>query len=56
MEKQIKEQLSSYELTEEFVLDGDLAELNIANAYLAPEGIRVDVALKGKLKVGMKKR
>lgn len=56
MEKQIKEQLSSYELTEEFILDGDLEELNIANAYLAPEGIRVDVALKGKLKVGMKKR
>lgn len=56
MEKQIKEQLSSYELTDDFVLNGDLEELNLANAYLAPDGMRVDVALKGKLKVGIKKR
>ncbi|PHN01550.1 DUF4403 family protein [Flavilitoribacter nigricans] len=55
MESQIKEQLSNYELTENFILDGDLKELNIANAYLAPDGMRVDVALRGKLKVGMKK-
>ena len=36
------------------LLNGELAELNIANAYLAPDGMRVDIALKGKLKVGMK--
>lgn len=54
IEQQIKQQLTDYELTENFVLNGDLSELNIANAYLAPEGMRVDVALKGKLKVKMK--
>lgn len=56
METQIKDQLSSYQLTDDFVLDGELQDLNIANAYLAPEGMRVDVALFGKLKVGMKKK
>lgn len=56
MENQIREQLSNYELTDNFVLDGELKELNIANAYLAPEGMRVDVALMGKLRVGMKKK
>lgn len=54
IEEQIKQQLTDFELTDNFVLRGDLAGLNIANAYLAPEGIRVDVALKGQLKVGMK--
>lgn len=55
MEGQIKEQLANYELTENFILDGKLENLNIANAYLAPDGMRVDVALRGKVKIGMKK-
>lgn len=55
MEDQIRQQLSDYELTENFVLKGELGNLNIANAYLAPDGMRVDVALKGKVKVSLKK-
>ncbi|MCB0632217.1 MAG: DUF4403 family protein [Saprospiraceae bacterium] len=53
IEDQIKKQLDNYELTENFVLNGDLSGINIANAYLAPEGMRVDVALKGNVKVRM---
>jgi hypothetical protein len=54
IEDQIRQQLDDYELTENFILQGDLSELTIANAYLAPEGMRVDVALKGKVNVRMK--
>lgn len=55
IESQIKQQLDDYELTDNFIVNGDLSEINIANAYLAPEGMRVDVALKGKVDVRMKK-
>lgn len=54
IEGQVKKQLDNYELAENIILNGDLSEINLANAYLAPEGMRVDVALKGKVNVRMK--
>lgn len=51
IQKQMREQLANYELTKGVVLRGDLQQLNIRNAYLAPEGIKVDLALTGKVLV-----
>lgn len=51
IEGQLQEQLQNYPLTEQIFLNGNLDELNIQNAYLAPEAIRVEVALKGQVNV-----
>lgn len=49
--KQLKEQLSSYNVTNGVLLNGDLNELTITDAVLTPRGMKVDVLLTGKLNV-----
>ncbi|MBK7873265.1 MAG: DUF4403 family protein [Saprospiraceae bacterium] len=51
MKKQLQEQLSNYKVAQNIFLDGNLDELYIRDAFLAPESIRVEVAIKGKLNV-----
>ncbi len=51
MKKQLQTQLTNYKITQSITLDGDLDELYIRDAFLAPESIRVEVALKGKVNV-----
>ena len=51
MEKQIQTQLSEYPLNEGVRLNGELYELNLANAFLTPNGIRVYLSINGKLGV-----
>ena len=51
VQRQMQEQLADYSVTEGIRLQGELGELNIENAYLAPESIKVDIGLKGKLKL-----
>ena len=51
IESQMQEQLQNYPLTNEIFLNGNLDELNIQNAYLAPEAIKVEVGVKGSLNV-----
>ncbi len=51
LKKQLQQQLSNYKVTQNIFLEGQLDELFIQDAFLAPETIRVEVALRGKLKV-----
>ena len=51
IQKQMREQLANYELAKGVILNGDLKELNIRNAYLSPDGIKVDLALSGNVLV-----
>lgn len=51
IEGQMQEQLKNYPLTDQIFLNGNLDELNIQNAYLAPDAIKVEVAMKGRLDV-----
>lgn len=51
IQEQIRAQMANYELAQGIVLNGDLEELSIQNAFLAPEGIKVDIGLKGKAQV-----
>ena len=51
VEQQIKSQLADFPLSEGINLNGSLASLNIANAYLTPQGMRVIIELDGKLGV-----
>jgi len=51
IQSQIKAQMENFEIAQGVVLNGDLHELNIQNAYLALEGIKVDIVLKGNVKV-----
>lgn len=54
IESQMQEQLQNYPLTNQIFLNGNLDELFIQNAYLAPDAIKVEVAIKGKLNVQIK--
>lgn len=54
IQTQMQEQLQNYPLTEQIFLNGNLDELNIQNAYLAPDAIKVEIALKGRLDVLVK--
>ena len=51
MENQIQSQLSEYPLNDGVKLNGQLGELNISDAYLTPNGIRVFLSINGKLGV-----
>lgn len=53
IEKQIQDQLTNYKVTDNVLLNGQLSGLNIRNAYLVADGIRVDVALRGKISAQM---
>ncbi len=50
-QKQMQEQLQDYEITPGVRLQGALEELNIYNAYLTTDGIKVVMSLKGDLGV-----
>ncbi|MCB9288362.1 MAG: DUF4403 family protein [Lewinellaceae bacterium] len=54
MRTQFQEQLEAYEITDEVVLNGELQDLAIRNAFLAPESIIVDLALNGRLNINVK--
>lgn len=51
LKNQLQTQLQDYKITNSIFLTGQLNELTIQDAFLAPESIRVEVALKGKLNV-----
>ena len=51
MKTQFQEQLKEYKAAEGIVIRGTLEEINIENAYLAPESMKVDLALRGNLNV-----
>ena len=48
IQKQMQEQLQHYEVSKDIFLNGVLEGLNIQNAYLTPESIRVDIIHKRK--------
>jgi hypothetical protein len=50
-QKQMQEQLQDYEISQGVKLKGALEELNIYNAYLTTDGIKVVMSLKGDLGV-----
>ena len=54
MKEQFQEQLKEYKVTEGVILNGNLEELDIENAYLAPESMKVELILKGKINVLVK--
>lgn len=51
LEAELQKQLHHYQVTENIYLNGKLEELQIQNAYLAPEAIRVHVGLRGNVQV-----
>ncbi|MDX1939025.1 MAG: DUF4403 family protein [Saprospiraceae bacterium] len=51
LKNQLQEQLSNHKIAQNIFLDGNLDELYIRDAFLSPESIRVEVAIKGKLNV-----
>ena len=51
LKNQLQTQLQDYKITNSIFLTGQLNELTIQDAFLAPESIRVEVALKGRLNV-----
>lgn len=51
MKNQFQEQLKEYKAAEGVLIKGNLEELNIENAYLTSESMKVDVALRGNLNV-----
>ncbi|MCO6492981.1 MAG: DUF4403 family protein [Phaeodactylibacter sp.] len=54
MQGQFQEQLQEYKITEDITLKGELEQLAIQNAYLAPESIIVSLALNGRLNINVK--
>lgn len=50
-QQQMQAQLSDYELSPGIRMAGNLSELNLYNAYLTPEGIKVVMSIKGDLGV-----
>jgi hypothetical protein len=53
-QQQFKDQLREYKVAEGIILTGDLKDLSIEDAFLTPEGMIVDLALKGRLNVEVK--
>ncbi len=51
LEAELQKQLDHYQVNENIYLNGKLEELQIQNAYLAPESIRVHVGLRGNVQV-----
>ena len=54
MKAQFQEQLQDYKVTEGVVINGFLEEMNIENAYLAPEAMQVELVLRGNINVLVK--
>lgn len=54
MEKQIQTQLAEYKISDGIVLNGSLNGLNIQDAYLLPQGMRIYLTLTGRLGVTVK--
>lgn len=54
LRNQIQTQLTNYKIADNVFLNGKLSEFNLANAYLAPEAIRVEVLLKGDVVIDLK--
>ena len=54
MEKQIQTQLAEYKISEGIILNGSLNDINIQDAYLLPEGMRIYLTLTGRLGVTVK--
>lgn len=48
IQQQLQEQLSNYTIAKGIQLKGQLQELNLQNAYLASDGIKVRIGLRGK--------
>ncbi len=51
LKKQLQQQLSNYKVTQNIFMEGQLDDLYIQDAFLTPEAIRVEVALRGRLNV-----
>jgi hypothetical protein len=51
MQAEFQEQLKQYSVSEGVTIFGDLKELNIRNAYLTYDGMIVDLALEGQVRV-----
>lgn len=51
--KQIKQQLQRYEISPGIVMQGDLEDLGVTDAYLTPTGIRLNLGIKGNVNVGL---
>lgn len=51
LKSQLQDQLKSYPVTRSVILNGELEDLNIQDAFLAAEAIRVDVVLFGRISV-----
>lgn len=49
LKNQLQKQLTDYKIAQNIFLNGQLNELIIQDAFLAPESIRVDIAIKGKV-------
>ena len=54
IEKQIQQQLSDYKINDGVTLSGQLKGINITNAYLLPQGMRIYLSLNGQLGVTVK--
>ena len=51
MQNQFQEQLKEYKVSEGITVFGDLAEMNLQNAYLTPKGMVIQIGLKGNINV-----
>lgn len=54
MKAQFQQQLEEYKISEDVTLKGELSEVSVQNAYLAPESIVVSLAMSGRLNVYVK--
>ena len=53
MQAQFQEQLESFKISDDVTLKGELKDISIQNAFLAPEAIIVDLALSGRLNINV---
>ncbi len=51
--KQIQQQLERYEIAPGIVMKGNLADLGVTDAYLTPDGIRLNLGIQGNVNIGM---
>lgn len=49
LKNQLQIQMTNYQITPKIILNGQLNDLIIQDAFLSPESIRVDIVLKGKV-------
>ncbi|KAA3641512.1 MAG: DUF4403 family protein [Bacteroidetes bacterium] len=53
MEKMLQDQLKHYELSKNIFMEGELEELNIQNAWLTADGIKMIIGIKGEAGIKM---